>query len=124
MASMEAIKSAVDLFKHLTTLNAGSIVVIGTFLKDIFPHKDGTLAVGLGIKLWIAAAFILFGLSLVFATYFMTLFSTTLERWARSLDTEPPLLPRSISLVARVAPFYCYVFGLVCFGAAVLINLF
>jgi hypothetical protein len=46
--------------KQITTLNAGSIVVIGTFLSDIFPHKHGTLAVGLPIKLLIAAAFAFF----------------------------------------------------------------
>jgi hypothetical protein len=40
---MEAIKVAYDSFKYLTTLNAGSIVLIVTFLKDIFPSEGGTL---------------------------------------------------------------------------------
>src|SRR5215211_9050759 len=35
-----------EIFKHLTTLNAGSIVLIGTFLGDIFPHdKHGNLTI-------------------------------------------------------------------------------
>jgi hypothetical protein len=59
--SLERLKLVTDSLKHMTTLNAGSIVVIGTFLADIFPNKDGTLAVGLGLKLTIAAAFSFLG---------------------------------------------------------------
>jgi hypothetical protein len=40
-----------ETVKHLTTLSAGSVVLIGTFLQDIFPKtKGGELAVGLFTK--------------------------------------------------------------------------
>jgi len=42
----ESIKLAFEAAKHLTTLNAGSIVVIGTFLSMIFPtDSQGILMV-------------------------------------------------------------------------------
>jgi hypothetical protein len=67
----ESIKLHFENLKQLTTLNAGSIVVIGTFLKDIFPRENGTLDVSAGIKLLIALSFISFGVSLVLASYGM-----------------------------------------------------
>src|SRR5215217_5743953 len=75
----ESYKIAFETIKQLTTLNAGSIVVIGTFLKDIFPSKNGSLAVGAGMKLLITLAFISFGLSLVFSSYAMLDYSRCLR---------------------------------------------
>lgn len=49
---------------YLTTLNAGSIVLIATFLRDIFPKTEGgVLDVALYVKLLIAASFLFFGIS-------------------------------------------------------------
>jgi hypothetical protein len=53
-----------ESLKHLTTLNAGSIVLIATFLRDIFPHQ-----ISLGLKFLVAGSFILFGLSLASAAF-------------------------------------------------------
>src|SRR5215203_5259556 len=61
-----ALNVLLDQFKHLTTLSAGSIVLIATFLKDIFPRSDnGDLTMNLGLKLFIAASFVLLGISLI-----------------------------------------------------------
>jgi hypothetical protein len=65
-----------ETVKHLTTLSAGSIVLIGTFLQDIFPKgPGGELAVGAFTKWLIAGSFILFGASLIAASFFMYLFT-------------------------------------------------
>ena len=72
----------IDADKHLTTLAAGSIVIIGTFIKDIFPNENGTLTVGLGIKILIAAAFVFFGIALVFAV--LGMFGITRSRAAQT----------------------------------------
>src|SRR5215211_2470300 len=74
-ALAEVVKLGFQSMTQLTTLNAGSIVVIGTFLKDIFHTSNGTLDVSPTIKLLIAAAFVCFGASLIFAT--MALFGYT-----------------------------------------------
>jgi hypothetical protein len=42
----KSLKQGFELAKHLTTLNAGSIVLIATFLKDIFPNENGVLGIG------------------------------------------------------------------------------
>src|SRR5215212_8684721 len=67
-ALAEVVKLGFQSMTQLTTLNADSIVVIGTFLKDIFHTSNGTLDVSPTIKLLIAAAFVCFGASLIFAT--------------------------------------------------------
>lgn len=36
----EGIKLLYDTFKHLTTLSTGSIVILATFLKDVFPNPE------------------------------------------------------------------------------------
>jgi hypothetical protein len=137
----ESYKVAFETIKQLTTLNAGSIVVIGTFLTDIFPSENGRLNVGAGMKLLIALAFVSFGLSLVFSSYAMLHYSRRLRRlelWRtpsgrarirgeqeRTLDhlygefvlsTWPRLL--------IYVPFPTYTAGLVCFGLAVVLNLY
>jgi|SRR5215208_2343378 hypothetical protein len=107
---LEGLKAELEVVKHITTLNAGSIVVIGTFLKDIFP-----IAMGTGLKLLIAAAFLLFGLSLALSAGGMYALSGRISEsrafdkfWAR-LVLWPPLV--------------FFVLALVCFGIAVLIDL-
>ncbi len=42
----KSLKQGFQLAKQLTTLNAGSIVLIATFLKDIFPNENGVLGIG------------------------------------------------------------------------------
>jgi hypothetical protein len=124
LAVTESIKLGSDTFKQLTTLNAGSIVVIGTFLKDIFPNKDGTLAVGLGLKFLISAAFVLFGGSLIVAAYGNVRFSHILETWARNPSRERELMHDVVSGRLKIAALVFFVLGIACFGTAVLINLF
>jgi hypothetical protein len=62
----EALKQSFEVIKQLATLSAGSIVLLATFLKGIFP-KDaaGALAVSLGSKWLIATSFVLIGASLL-----------------------------------------------------------
>ena len=42
----KSLEQGFQLATHLTTLNAGSIVLIAIFLKDIFPNKNGVLDIG------------------------------------------------------------------------------
>jgi hypothetical protein len=43
----ESVKMTFETFKHLATLNAGAIVLIGTFLQGIFTSKNGVRNIGL-----------------------------------------------------------------------------
>jgi hypothetical protein len=125
-AFMEVFKLGFENVKQLTTLNAGSIVIIGTFLADIFPTKDGTLAVGPGLKFLIAAAFVFFGLSLIFSAYAMYAFPRVVRNLLeqRSVVTEARLVEELRVFARRLLPFPFFTAGLICFGAAVLLNLY
>jgi hypothetical protein len=112
----EEYKFYFEAVKHLTTLNAGSIVIIGSFLSDIFPRKGGILAVGLGIKILIAAAFLLFGLSLMLSVYAMYGLSRHIG-WGHSMILEE-------SVRVSTLPLLSFVVALLCFGLAVMLNLF
>jgi hypothetical protein len=133
----ESYKVAFETIKQLTTLNAGSIVVIGTFLKDIFPSKNGSLAIGTGIKLLITLAFISFGLSLIVSSYAMLDYS----RLFRSLELlrtphgqaqleyerdreEYKQWLRTRRLLFRYLPLPIFTAGLLFFGLAVVLNLY
>jgi hypothetical protein len=76
-ALLDYFKLSHDTQKHLTTLTAGSIVLISTFLKDIFPKsKNGTLLIGMPIKVLIAVSFFCFGCSLLGSTLLLGRYST------------------------------------------------
>jgi hypothetical protein len=74
-AVLEYYKQAHDTQKSLATLSAGAIVLIGTFLRDIFPKTiGGGLSAGLPTKLLItklliAASILCFGVSLITSSY-------------------------------------------------------
>jgi hypothetical protein len=85
----ESYKVIVEASKHLTTLNAGSVVVIGTFLSNIFPTEQGTLAVGPLIKGLIASSFVCFGVSLILATLIMIFFARAIIIMAERAWLEP-----------------------------------
>jgi hypothetical protein len=120
---------AFEAFKHLTTLSAGSIVVIGTFLSDIFPKDEqGNLLVDSRSKFLIAASFIFFGLSLAASAYSMYWFaSRDVPSWFRSTFVKRLIgerrYTRMLSFLMPSAGAYFF-FGLVCFGVAVLVHLF
>jgi hypothetical protein len=103
--------------KHLTTLNAGSIVVIATFLSDIFPSEDGVLNAGSLITGLVGVAIILFGLSLLCSVAGMFFIISAREN-------DKPLSETPIEeLIATLAPLGLFFLALLAFGVAVLINL-
>jgi len=112
-ALQESIKSGFESVKHLTTLNAGSIVLIATFLRDIFPPTIDEL-----LKWLIALSFLFFAISLAGAAIAMWYFSVMVRSW------RPFQQIRGRYRTAIAAPSFCFVYGLCCFGMAVLINLF
>jgi hypothetical protein len=114
---VEITKLGFEATRQLITLNAGSIVVIGTFLSDIFPSKNGKLEVGAGMKLLIALAFLGFGVSLIVSTLAMFDLQNALYR-------EDPSYTRRGMFLYRALPFFLFAGGLICFGWAVLLNLF
>jgi hypothetical protein len=122
----EGIKLGFEAMKQLTTLNAGSIVVIGTFLSNIFPtDKQGTLTVPWYIKFFIGAAFVGFGVSLISSTLTMLRFRSNLENLI-SLARQGMTPPAAVTYWRKPlnVPLSSFNGGLICFGTAVLLNLF
>ena len=113
----ESIKLGFEAVKHLTTLTAGSIVVIATFLKDIFPSADGPSTLHPLLKVLVAASFVALGLSLVASAFCLWGFSVM----PRSRKPWPVNKVRFRWYVA--APSFFYITGSMFFTAAVLIDL-
>jgi hypothetical protein len=118
---VEADKMAFDNLKHLATLSSGSIVIIGTFLSDIFPKKtDGTLAVSSDVPRYIEGAFLCFGVCLVACVVFMFM-----EAYAmRHEDKDSLLKDWRVTIVTGTTSFLPFLLGLALFGAAVLLGVF
>jgi hypothetical protein len=82
----EPINFGFEIIKHVTTLSAGSIVLLATFLKDIFtPNLADLPPVITGA---IVLAFASFGLSLVFATNWSLVGFPLLFRSRRLLEAD------------------------------------
>jgi hypothetical protein len=125
---VEYVKVATDTQKHLTTLSAGSLVLIGTFLKDIFSAT--TLDVewmGVSIIKWlIALSFLFFVVSLVVSAWLIGRFRGLLVSAAKGEKDFQALtnLPAITQRYTRYAAFFSFALGLALFGFAVVINLF
>jgi len=135
-----------DTLKHLTTLSAGSILLIGTFSSIIFPTNErGTLEVGLASKWLIGLSIVLFGLSLIWAVIALYSLSLMAANWAWQMNwlnmvlnalsrvlgsenrievfgSDTPAITRG-ELIVVLLPFIIFVLGLFLFGTAVLVNL-
>jgi hypothetical protein len=120
----EVTKLAFEAFKHLATLNAGAIVLIGTFLQGIFPSKDGTLLVGPVVKVLIVLSFVCFGVSLGLAVLTMRRYTNLLRTYLLSLNLDHR--SREDARVASIQAWTLFLFwlGLVAFGLAVVLNLY
>ena len=113
----ESFKQGFEGVKHLTTLNAGSFVLIATFLKDIFPkQKDGGLAVDPFDQILIGLSFLFFALSLAFSAFSLWGLASLLR--STKLYQEKT---RRFRLYIGLPAFF-FVSGLSCFGTTVLIN--
>jgi hypothetical protein len=113
----EGLRLYFESAKHLTTLNAGSIVLIATFLKDIFPSEGGSLTVGPWMKFLIGAAIVSFGISLLISVIDMSLIIGSVENQQALVET------RSIETLVVVAPLVIFVLAVFLFGFAVVLNL-
>jgi hypothetical protein len=126
---VDSYQVAGDAVKQVATLSAGSIVVIGTFLTDIFPsNKQGVLQTVPVIKLLITAAFALFVVSLISSAVTMYRYAKVLRFLAeRTPQVQVPKTLRSppgpISLWAHHMPLTTYTVGVFFFGLAVVLHL-
>ncbi len=121
----EAIKLGFETFKQLTTLSAGSIVVIGTFLSNIFPtDSQGTLTVPLYIKLLLGAAFLAFGAALIYSTTAMFQIRVALLMHLETGGSDSSFDEDGVAFYTLFLSIACFSGGIIWFGAAVLLNLF
>jgi hypothetical protein len=112
-----------EWMKQLTTLSAGSIVVIGAFLSNIFStDKQGTLTTPLLVKLLIGAAFVGFGVSLIVSAKAMNTYRGILESYLHG--GRPAEIYSLTTRLLIVLPLRSFTVGVICFGAAVLLNMF
>ena len=118
----EVLTLGFEWMKQLTTLSAGSIVVIGTFLSNIFPtDEQGTLTVPWYTELLIGAAFVSFGVSLIVSAKAMNTYRAILEGFQHGEGPEK-LYTRTRELTISW-PLRAFTAGVICFGVAVLLNL-
>ncbi len=124
-AQLEYFKQAHDTQKHMDTLSAAAIVLIGTFLRDIFPETSaGVLDVVLPVKLLIAAAFVCFGICLAVSVYLLRIYPLRYRDTARMEHTSHPNMPAPpIAREVRPIGLYSFPIGLACFAIAVLATL-
>lgn len=96
----ESIKLIFDTNKHITTLSAGSSVLLVTFMKDLLPkNEQGGLAVGTVQVYLIVVSLACFGLVICFAAYAMHKCSVWMRNpvaYHRDTKMEVVLIPLPI----------------------------
>jgi hypothetical protein len=67
----------IDVNKHMTTLGAGAVVLMATFMKDIFPKADdGSLSLPTAMSYMLGFSLLSFGLT-VFVSVSLLLYATS-----------------------------------------------
>jgi hypothetical protein len=108
----ESIKLSFEAVKHMSTITAGSFVVIATFLRDIFPHALSPM-----LKLLTAATFVCFGLALISSAWALWGLSV-MPRTYQTINVKKKQQQQFLRV-----PAYFLITGLGCFGVAVLIDI-
>jgi hypothetical protein len=101
---LEYFKVAIDVNKHLTTLCAGSLVLIGTFLKDIFLPHELSLPV---MQVLIGLSFFFLSSSLIVAALLVGQYRGAFFRVAKfaqkpQLETQPDEEGKSLTEEERI----------------------
>jgi hypothetical protein len=119
-AVRESLKSGFETVKQLTTLSAGSTVLLATFLKDIFPGDLANLTVR--VKVVVVFAFSLLTLSPMTAISSLVGFSGMLRsRRLNNIESDEPFGGLRMRYRGFIAgPLFLYSVGLILFSFAVL----
>ena len=135
-------KVAVDRQKLLTSLNAGALVLIGTFLSDIFSKSDLNLLlpiIGVPIGVFVVLSLLFFGISLLVCTWLIEMYNRAILRLTEHLTTRSEVSVRSgmgsvkqdfeqnernsVRAGLRIAASICFLLGFATFGLAASVNL-
>jgi hypothetical protein len=127
---IEGYKQTQDSQKHLTTLSAGSIVLIATFLSDIFPKAEGVLLIESDVKWLVAISFGMFAISIALSSWLLIHLPIVVERIG-DIDINIPmnqykkrvLTQLKYSFQLRYWTFVAFLLGMFSFGVAVLLGL-
>lgn len=106
----ESLKLRYDTYKHLTTLNAGSILLITTFLEKLFVGPKWKGLVGAALGLFVISIILCFRLMNTAAHFIM-------------LMDIPPDEARTTNILVSLCAF-CFVWGLICMAIFALKNLY
>jgi hypothetical protein len=95
-----------EVGKHITTLSAGATVLIGTFMKDIFPKTEtGSLNLSGSAKLMLFASVAALSASTIFAVIAL------LPRWGNwSRNFPSAVYPSAVFFIAGTALFALVVY--------------
>lgn len=115
-ADEESVKMQYDGFKHLTTLNTGSILLLVAFLERVFSNPQW--------KFLVAAAFFLFILSMMLSFLLMMRLSTYIT-YTRSLEMSKPRREQFGKILTFAgAAIASFISGIACLVVFALKNLF
>jgi hypothetical protein len=84
---VEYFTAAIDSVKHLTTLSAGAIVLIATFLSDVFTRRDLAYSwMGVSINTLIILSLLSFGISLGASLWLIWKYRVVIFRVTKNLE--------------------------------------
>lgn len=111
---IEQMKLVQDFLKHLTTLSAGSIVIVATFLEKIFrtPQQKWLVVVSI-------AAFLVCVLASM-VVYLMLIMWSPIQM---EPEDDPPRFPTQIGFIATWCTLGGFLIGTLCLGVFTVINL-
>lgn len=107
-AREEGWKTQYDLFKHLTTLSTGSILLFVTFLEDIFTQPKWKLLIGV--------AFGAFTLSILASLMLMLLFSGYIRNLGRTEKFQNAVKILKVAFLTAIGGFLVGITCLIIFA--------
>jgi hypothetical protein len=109
---IKQINHLIAYIKHITTLSTGSVVILATFTKDVFPnHSWGSLMV---------TAIAGFMLSILASTVLYT-FTITFEGPVH-LDSKNPVWAENLAASSLILTWLGFLVGILALGTFAIIN--
>jgi hypothetical protein len=100
-----------DTFKHLTTLSTGSILLLATFVKDVFQNPESSFLLGI--------CFFLLITSTVASVLVMMIFAKSVQH-----SGQPPDTDRKVGSWGMVISAFTFLCGIIVLTIFALINFY
>jgi len=110
MMLLELVKSYVDYFKHITTLNTGCILIIIALLEGVFENPKGLFLIAVSIFFFVVSLVCSLVVMKIWLNYAEHMIGYIFTNWGQNKDLFRQKIKSAISLKRKLATYVILAF--------------